>query len=178
MLQRVSRAALGGVAVLALAACDSAPAPVAPTQAASGTASGAPDGVAAVDAATDLLRRHREALAISEVALDRAANAEVRALAEQTQKDYRAGERELLTLLASLGEAEPDAEAEPPTLPGARGAEFDRAFLIAMADHLNGALQAADSAAAAPSAELQAFAEKHATAATETLAEVRELQGA
>ena len=172
----LTRAALGVAAAMFLAACDSAPAPApaAPTQAASGAAA---DGVADTDVATDLLRLHREALAISEVALERAANAEVRALAEKTQEDYKAGERDLVALLEGLGAAAPDVSPEPPTLPPRRGAEFDRAFLIAMADHLTSSVQVAESAAGVPSAEVKDFAAKHATAASETLAEVRDLQG-
>lgn len=187
---RAARVAGAGAAALAaltlLAGCGSDDAPAAATPVVSEVPGVVEDGVhnrQDVAFVTDMVTRHRQAIALAGLAQERAGDDAVRALAKRV-KDAETPELAQLTRwLAGWGEPAPTgsgatAAAELAALTAAKGEDFDKRFLTAMVAHHEGAvLQARDQLKNGADERVKGLADDIVNAQTSELTELRALLG-
>ena len=192
---------LGAAALaLTLAACgstDETTVPGASTESTQAAGSGAVDAAhndADTEFAQMMIVHHQGAIEMADLAVDKAANEDVRALAERISAAQGPEIDEMTTWLEAWGEDGPedadmggmdhggmdmggmDMESAMAELDGLSGAEFDRAFLEMMTEHHRGAIEMAEAEVAdGQNPQAVALAEKIIEDQTAEIAEMEQM---
>jgi uncharacterized protein (DUF305 family) len=195
-----------GVAALLLAGCAGTSTPAADTATPATVVSGGPTTVYAAHNAADItfaqqmIPHHQQAVAMAQLAADRATNGEVKQLAARIQRAQDPEITQMQMFLTAWGATAATPTGDPggmhdmgatmSAMPGimsdnqmsqlrqATGAQFDRAFLQMMTAHHQGAIQMAQTElAAGQNPDAKALAQRIITAQQGEITQMRTLLG-
>lgn len=128
-----------------------------------------------------MIPHHQQAVTMSDLALERSSNPDIRTLAEAI-RDAQAPEIEQMRSWGATGEEHMGhqmmgmlSDDELATLEAAQGAEFDRLFLEGMIKHHEGAIDMAQMILASKNDEVRALGETIVSTQTAEIASMRAL---
>jgi len=126
-----------------------------------------------------MIPHHQQAVVMSDLALERSTNADVRALAQQI-RDAQAPEIEQMKTWGATGEEHMGhtmqgmlTDSEMSALEAARGAAFDRLFLEGMVQHHEGAIDMAQMILASKNTEARTLGENIVSSQTAEIERMR-----